>query len=61
MPVCIANSLTIKKCWGFLGVCSKFNEEMKQNHKQWAEMVLQGFKQRLHECGKIGKTLYSSS
>lgn len=28
-------------------------EEMKQNHKQWAEMVLQGIKQRLHECGKI--------
>ena len=28
-------------------------EEMKQNHKQWAEMVLQGVKQRLHECGKI--------
>lgn len=28
---------------------------MKQNHKQWAEMVLQGFKQRLHECEKIGK------
>ena len=28
-------------------------EEMKRNHKQWAEMVLQGIKQRLHECGKI--------
>ena len=28
-------------------------EEMKQNHKQWAKMVLQGIKQRLHECGKI--------
>lgn len=28
-------------------------EEMKQNHQQWAEMVLQGVKQRLHECGKI--------
>ena len=28
-------------------------EEMKQNHKQWAEVVLQGVKQRLHECGKI--------
>ena len=26
-------------------------EVMKQNHKQWAEMVLQGVKQRLHECG----------
>lgn len=29
-------------------------EEMKRNHKQWAEMVLQGIKQRLYECGKIG-------
>lgn len=28
-------------------------EEMKQKHKQWAEKVLQGIKQRLHECGKI--------
>ena len=28
-------------------------EEMKQNHQQWAEKVLQGVKQRLHECGKI--------
>ena len=25
---------------------------MKRNHKQWAEMVLQGIKERLHECGK---------
>lgn len=28
-------------------------EEIKQNHKQWADMVLQGIKQRLYECGKI--------
>ena len=28
-------------------------EEIKQNHKQWADMVLQGVKQRLYECGKI--------
>ena len=28
-------------------------EKIKQNHKQWAEMVLLGTKQRLHECGKI--------
>nr|WP_294727485.1 hypothetical protein [Prevotella sp.] len=28
-------------------------EEIKQDHKQWADMVLQGVKQRLHECGKI--------
>lgn len=27
-------------------------EDMKQKHKQWAEMVLQGVKQRFHECGK---------
>lgn len=29
-------------------------EAMKQNHKQWAEMVLQGIKQRLYECVRIG-------
>lgn len=28
-------------------------EELKHNQKQWAEKVLQGVKQRLHECGKI--------
>ena len=28
-------------------------EKIKQNHKQWAEMVLLGTKQRLHECVKI--------
>lgn len=28
-------------------------EEMKQNQKQWAEMVLWGVKQRIHECDKI--------
>ena len=28
-------------------------EKMKQHHTQWAEMVLQGITQRLHECGKI--------
>ena len=35
-------------------------ENIKQNHKQWAEMVLQGVKQRLHECGKI-KYIFNSS
>lgn len=35
-------------------------ENKKQNHKQWAEMVLQGVKQRLHECGKI-KYIFNSS
>ena len=29
------------------------NEELKQNHKQWAEIVIKGIKKRLHECGKI--------
>ena len=28
-------------------------EKIKENHKQGAEKVLQGVKQRLHECGKI--------
>lgn len=28
-------------------------EELKQNQKQWAEMVIKGVKQRLHECNKI--------
>lgn len=28
-------------------------EELKHNQKQWAEKVLQGVKQRLHESGKI--------
>lgn len=28
------------------------NEEMKQNQKQWAEMVIKGVKQRFHECDK---------
>lgn len=31
---------------------------MKRNHKQWAEMVLQGIKQRLHQCGKIKFILF---
>lgn len=28
-------------------------EELKQNQKQWAEMVIKGVKQRLRECDKI--------
>ena len=32
-------------------------EKMKQNHKLWAEMVLLGIKQRLHECGKYSKKI----
>lgn len=28
-------------------------EEMKANRKQWADLVLKGVKQRLHESGKI--------
>ena len=27
-------------------------EELKQNQKQWVEMVIKGVKQRLHECDK---------
>lgn len=43
----------LKNVGDFFEYAVKFNEAMKQNHKQWAEMVLQGVKQRLHECGKI--------
>lgn len=28
-------------------------EELKQNHKLWADMALKELKQRLRECGKI--------
>ena len=28
-------------------------EELKRNHKLWADMALKGLKQRLRECGKI--------
>lgn len=31
----------------------KDKEELKRNHKQWADMALKGLKQRLRECGKI--------
>lgn len=30
-------------------------EEMKRNHKQWADLVLEGIKERLRESGKIEK------
>ena len=28
-------------------------EEIKENHKQWADATLKGIKQRLHDSGKI--------
>ena len=28
-------------------------EKMKENHKQWADMTLEGIKQRLRESGKL--------
>lgn len=31
----------------------KDKDELKQNHKLWADMALKGLKQRLRECGKI--------
>lgn len=31
----------------------KDKEELKQNHKMWADTALKGLKQRLLECGKI--------
>lgn len=32
-------------------------EKMKENHKQWAGMILKGIKQRLYDCGKIENDL----
>lgn len=31
----------------------KDKEEMKENHKQWADMTLKGIKKRLHDSDKI--------
>ena len=31
----------------------KDKEELKQNHKQWADMALEGLKLRLRECRKV--------
>lgn len=31
----------------------KDKEEMKENHKQWADMTLKGIKKRLHDSNKI--------
>lgn len=31
----------------------KDKDELKQNHKLWADMALKGLKQRLRECGKV--------
>ena len=35
-------------------------EKMKQHHKQWAEKVLQGVKQRLHESGRTHQNAFAS-
>ena len=31
----------------------KEKEEMKENHKQWADMTLKGIKNRLHDSDKL--------
>lgn len=31
----------------------KEKEEMKENHKQWADMTLKGIKKRLHDSDKL--------
>lgn len=31
----------------------KEKEEMKENHKQWADMTLKGIKKRLHDSDKM--------
>lgn len=32
-------------------------EKMKENHKQWADMILKGIRLRLYDCGKIENDL----
>ena len=32
---------------------NKEKEEMKENHKQWADMTLKGIKNRLHDSDKL--------
>ena len=36
-----------------MSISDKDKDELKQNHKLWADMALKGLKQRLRECGKI--------
>ena len=48
--------LAVKCMEGYIShqkLSDKDKEELKQNHKQWADMALKGLKQRLREIGKI--------
>ena len=38
---------------GRLNLTDEEKKEMKQNHKQWADIALKGVKQRLTDSGKI--------
>lgn len=38
-----------------LNLSDKEKEEMKENHKQWADMTLKGIKKRLHDSDKLKK------
>jgi len=38
---------------GHSNLTDEEKKEMKQNHKQWADIVLKGVKQRLTDSGKI--------
>ena len=48
--------LAVKCMEGYIShqnLSDKDKEELKQNHKMWADMALEGLKQRLRESGKI--------
>lgn len=48
--------LAVKCMEGYIShqnLSDKDKEELKQNHKMWADTALKGLKQRLLECGKI--------
>lgn len=37
----------------YSGFDEKQKQEMKDNFQEWAETVMQGFKKRLHESGRL--------
>ena len=48
--------LAVKCMEGYIShqnLSDKDKEELKRNHKLWADMALKGLKLRLRECGKV--------
>ena len=48
---------TAVKCMEEYKSQQDLSDEDKENHKQWADMILKGIKQRLYDCGKIENDL----